>query len=102
MSRFQCLVQEDDVMLWRMIAFALVSEITAGTGRPSSIRLGLEQPATPNYMRETVPLCRTKEWLITGGRKRHSGKAISLLEIEVPMKSTTWAGSLDGGKRRVK
>ena len=96
----RALVHEDDVLLWRMIFLAVVADISLrAQGGHRRLAFGLEQPATPDYMPETVSLWKTTEWAalkeMTGWEEQtfRQGDFVER-PTEVPVKPTTWAGNL--------
>ena len=51
-------------MVWRMIYIALIADLTLkAQGTNQRLAFGLEQPAAPDDMPETVSLWRTREWI---------------------------------------
>ena len=58
------ILHEDDLLLWRMIFLAMVSNyMKEARGDSTQIAFAMEQPASPkDYMPETVSFWDTKEW----------------------------------------
>ena len=58
------ILHEDDVLLWRMVFLAMVSNyIKKARKDPNQVGFSMEQPASPrDYMPETVSFWDTKEW----------------------------------------
>ena len=83
-----------------MIFLAVVSDISLkAQGGKRRLAFGLEQPATPDYMPETVSWWKTNEWLALkemNGWEEQTFRRGDFVDrpIEVPVKPTTWAGNL--------
>lgn len=57
-------VLEDDILLWRGLFLYIVSvHVRRSLEEKKEVMLAVEQPATPEYVPETVSLWKTEEWL---------------------------------------
>ena len=95
------LTQQDDIMLWRMVFLALVSDfVLKANGGGRRIVFGLEQPAEPDYMPQVVSFWWTKEWKqlrdLMGWHeiKFNQGDFVEQ-PTEVPVKPTKFGGNLE-------
>ena len=94
------LAEEDDILLWRMVFLAIVSDMVLnanGSGR--RIVFGLEQPAEPEYKPEVVSFWWTEEWralrdLMGWHEQKFNQGDFVERPVEVPVKPTKMGGSL--------
>ena len=94
------LAEEDDILLWRMVFLAIVSDmVLKANGSDRRIVFGLEQPAEPEYKPEVVSFWWTEEWRALRDlmgwheQKLNQGDFVER-PVEVPVKPTKMGGSL--------
>eukprot|EP00438_Fugacium_kawagutii_P030710 Skav213064 [mRNA] locus=scaffold364:594309:601403:- [translate_table: standard] len=57
------MIQEDDVMMWRMLFTYMVAQyVRVAMGIPKKVGLLVEQPAAPDYKPQVVSWWKTPEW----------------------------------------
>ena len=92
------LLQEDDVLLWRMIFLHMVGTyLRNAKGVCHEIGFGLEQPASPKaYQPETVSLWDTEEWKAVAQEFGFQETTFNQGALGGPVpKPTTMSGNLD-------
>ena len=93
-------VQDDDLLLWRMIYLGIVGDYVAKAKDPQGFcGFGLEQPACPAYNEEVVSFWRTREWKLLRqtlhwGEQTFNQGDMFERATETPIKPTTWGGNL--------
>ena len=93
------LTQQDDIMLWRMVFLALVSDfVLKANGGERRIVFGLEQPTEPDYMPQVVSFRWTKEWkqlrdLMGWHEMKFNQGDVVEHPMEVPVKPTKFGGT---------
>ena len=94
----QSMIQEDDLLLWRIIFLAMVSNyIKEARKDPGSVVFTLDQPASPkDYMPETVSFWATKpttfggNWELEVNNHKRVRKAGEAVEIKSSKDLSRW------------